>query len=587
MILLSLKIHANGKHGWESEELFFGKDITQIYGPNGCGKTPIVQSIEFCLGFPSIFSKDIYDHCGYVKLKIKAPTGSLIIKRTFSKEVDISVLDESGKRYSFYNEQDYSDYIFNLLKLKNHTLVSNSNHATSAYLSSVLPIFYLDQDDGYSKVYCPPSNFIKDQFSEMIRMLFDLPVKNSFDIKKDRIIAKDILEQLDKQIEIHNRQLQIAKDSIATFTKTPDSIRAEIAILEKDFETIKSSNTVHDESIGTLDRIIYIHRKSIRKIDYEITETSKRVKGIAQLTHEINTEIDTLNLNEEARRVFLSFNEICGSSCCQLFNSSSNSYSKNLLYLKDQIKDLQRNSDSDKIRIEQLNKQKLELEELIKNLIDERNITTSKSEISALVDTISEIKNQIFELQTQLSNIERVNKIEAYHFELLSNRNKALQTYESLSTDRSTTPEIIKMRSELRTLFIKWLDVINTQNISKDITFQTDFIPILGSESIHNLKGSTKIRTVLAYHAALIELMANSNKLHFRFLILDTPKQHEIHIEDLENYIQALKKLCIKSNLQIIFSTTEYHYSIVDDDTEWTPKFPGNIQKMFLNTPVI
>ncbi|WP_206538740.1 hypothetical protein, partial [Aeromonas finlandensis] len=64
------------------------------------------------------------------------------------------------------------------------------------------------------------------------------------------------------------------------------------------------------------------------------------VKGIAQLTHEINTEIDTLNLNEEARRVFLSFNEICGSSCCQLFNSSSNSYSKNLLYLKDQIKDL-------------------------------------------------------------------------------------------------------------------------------------------------------------------------------------------------------------------------------------------------------
>lgn len=87
---------------------------------------------------------------------------------------------------------------------------------------------------------------------------------------------------------------------------------------------------------------------------------------------------------------------ICGSSCCQLFNSSSNSYSKNLLYLKDQIKDLQRNSDSDKIRIEQLNKQKLELEELIKNLIDERNITTSKSEISALVDTISEIKNQIF-----------------------------------------------------------------------------------------------------------------------------------------------------------------------------------------------
>jgi chromosome segregation ATPase len=587
MILLSLKIHAIGNYGWESEELVFGKNITQIYGPNGCGKTPIVQSIAFCLGFPSIFRKDIYDHCGHVTLKVKTSTGIMIIKRTISRDVEISIQHESGTILSFYNEQDYSEFIFELLDLKSHTLVSNSNHATSAYLSSILPIFYLDQDDGYSKVYCPPNNFIRDQFAEMIRMVFDLPVKNSFDIKKDRIYAKDVLTQLDKQIEIHNRQLQIAKDNIATVTKSPDIIRSEIAILEKDFETIKSSNTVHDESIGALDRIIHIHRKSIKKIDHEIFETSKRVNGLAQLTHEINTEIDTLNLNEEARRVFLSFNEICSSSCCHLFNSSSNSYSKNLLYLKDQIKDLQRNSDNDRIRIELLDKQKNALEILIKNLVYERSITTAKSEISALVDTISEIKNQIFELQTQLSNIERVNKIESYHFELLANRNKALENYDSLSTERSLTPEIIRVRSELRTLFIKWVDVIKTQNISKDITFQTDFIPILGSESIQNLKGSTKIRTVLAFHAALLELMANLNKLHFRFLILDTPKQHEIHIEDLENYIQELKKLCVKSNIQIIFSTTEYHYSIVNDDKEWTPKFPGNTQNMFLSRPVV
>ncbi|WP_259663639.1 ATP-binding protein [Shewanella algae] len=45
--------------------------MTQLYGPNGCGKTPLVQSIAFCLGFPSIFRNDIYNHCSHVELNVE------------------------------------------------------------------------------------------------------------------------------------------------------------------------------------------------------------------------------------------------------------------------------------------------------------------------------------------------------------------------------------------------------------------------------------------------------------------------------------------------------------------------------------
>ncbi|BCV46609.1 hypothetical protein TUM17379_36270 [Shewanella algae] len=102
-------------------------------------------------------------------------------------------------------------------------------------------------------------------------------------------------------------------------------------------------------------------------------------------------------------------------------------------------------------------------------------------------------------------------------------------------------------------MFIKWLNIIHTSNISFDITFKDDFIPILGTEQVSQLKGSTKIRAVLAYHAALIELMAINSLLSFKLLILDTPKQHEIHNDDLNNYIIELKTY-VKNMIYKLFS---------------------------------
>lgn len=585
MKLISLQIFPTGQSGWKSDLLVFGENITQLFGPNGCGKTPVVQSIAFCLGHPCIFRNDIYDRCNYAILIVDTERGKLTLKRVYSRDVDIEVIDPEGRKQNFYNEQDYSAFIFEWLKLKVNNLVTNANKATPPYLSSILPIFYLDQDEGYSKLYCPPTNFIKDQFSEMMRMIFDLPVKHSFDAEKEKIKAKESLDYLDREVEAHSRRLNIVKQETPTATlKNSAEIEEAITLLEMDLEDLKSSGANHDDSISILDRLIFTHKLSIRNISDEIYEIKKRTNGIYQIVHEINTEIDTLNLNEEARRVFLSFNEICGSTNCQLFSSSSDSYSKNLLYLKDQIKDLERNTVADNIKINSLESQKESLQLLAQSIIDERNKSLEKSEISALVDAISRIKNQIFELQNQKSDIEKLETMERRHFDLIISRGKAVEKYQSFTTDRTSIPKLIKLKSDLRQLFLKWLDVIHTSNISHDITFKDDFTPILGNETISQLKGSTRIRAVLAFHAALIELMATFKAVSFKFIILDTPKQHEIHNDDLNRYIKELKDICIAHNIQVVFSTTEYHYIGDTNDSEWNPKYPGIEQKMFLQS---
>lgn len=583
MKLISLKIFPNGQLGWGSGLLVFGRDITQLFGPNGCGKTPVVQSIPFCLGFPSVFRNDIYDRCKYAELTVLSEKGSLLLRRVYSRELDVEVVESTGVVQRFYNERDYSRYMFEWLGLTAHNLVTVGNQPGAAYLATLLPMYYLDQDGGYSEIYCPPSKFIKDQFSEMMRMVFDLPVKNSFDVKKDRFKAKERLEFLDKDVQTLSRMVEVAKGNISEITKSRSELETEISQLESEVENLQGAGASRDDSIGALDRLISNHRNAIREVSSEINQLQRRNLGIGKIVHEINTEIETLNLNEEARRVFLSFREICGADLCQLFSSSSEAYSKNLLYLRDQIKDLERNASFDEIRIEELNRQRSAQELAIQALIDERNLSSTKSEISTLVEAITRLKTEIFALQGQLSELDKVTVLEGKQFKVLVDRDKALTLYESFTADRSYSPELIKVRSDIRRYFIDWLNLLHTHNVSKDITFKDDFTPLLGVESISQLKGSTKIRAVLAYHAAVFQVFAEKGVMGFRFLILDTPKQHEIHNDDLGRYLGALKALCDRHGAQIVFSTTEYHYDGDDNDAEWLPSYEGEEQKMFLN----
>ena len=583
MNLISLQIFPSGKNGWNSDLLIFGENITQLYGANGCGKTPLIQSILFCLGYDSTFRQDIYEHCNHAVLVVNTRSGEFKLKRFFDRDFDIEVTDPSGANERFFSEKEYTEYIFKVMGKRYSNLVTIKNKRTYPYLSSMLPIFYLDQDEGYREYYCPPSKFIKDQFSEMIRIIFNFPVKNSFDAKKSFFEAKETLAQLDGKVESSRLRVDVAKNQIESIHGDPNDIDNELKQLETEREKLKQTDPTKDESITIYDQMIAARGKVLRNINEELNDIKKRKGSIAQIIHEINTEIDTLNINEEARRVFLSFNEICDSPNCRLFAASSEAYSKNLLYLKDQIKDLERNDSIDGHRYDQLRGQKQAEQAQLDALVEERNYAIKENISSTIVDTISKIENRIFELREQKSDLERYNLIKREYHRVLEERDKAIDKYESFSRTHAPNPKILKLRADLRHSFIKWLDLIETINISRDITYKDDFKPILGREMIKQLKGSTRTRAVLAYHAALIEQVAESDEENFNFFILDTPKQHEIHVGDLDSYIKALKKLSQKTKTQIVFSTTEYHYEGDEEDTEWLPSYSGPEQNMFLN----
>ncbi|MEB0042495.1 hypothetical protein [Pseudomonas sp. MH10] len=456
--------------------------------------------------------------------------------------------------------------------------MKKKQHSRTSPLCS-LSIIY--QEEGYRKYYSPSASFIKDQLSESIRIILGVAPKNAFDAKKKLIDAKRELEQRDKQVYALKKEYESAKDVYGSMD--PLGIDVELKSLYQRLEELKSGTADKTASTDAIDELIGSNNETIRSLDREL-DISKRDRSFQRIHAEIQTEINTLSLNEEAKRVFSSFEEICNSPGCQLFSSSSDSYGKNLLYLKDQLKDLERNVDIGRGRSEQLNLRRGELVAQTQSLTERRNSLVNTSDIKALVEAITQITSRIFGLEQDKKSLESIEDISNRYVRALSAQDEAINRREELEKTGQGSPLIIRFRSVLRENMLKWMDILDTNNVSSDIKFEGDFVPILGNERLAQLGGSTRLRVILAYHAALLECFELSKRRKVSFIIFDTPKQHEMHGVDLGRYIDALKVFSRATGVQIIISGTEYHYVGDARDKDWEPKFPGSKQKMFLTT---
>lgn len=580
MKLISIKIKGRDIVGLESEELIFGTNITEFYGPNGCGKTPLLQSISYCLGYPCKFRDDIYKLCKSATLTFTIANNIFRATRDFENTDFILTLEQNEETLRFYNQADYSKHIFELLSLSYPSLLTTQNKQSYPYLSTILPIFYLDQDLGYSKFYYSPSNFIRDQFSEMLRIVFSLPEKHSFDAKKKAINITEEIKYLDNSLAVQRRNIEIAKETHKD--KNIEAIDSSIDNLKNELSELKNSKSLKNDSLFSIEAVIKKQKENLNDLKSKLNFMERRESSLLQIMKEINTEIETLNLNEEAKRIFRSFEEICPSLDCKMFSRSSESYAKHLLYLKDQIKDIERSLNLDSDRHDKIEQEIIYTSKTIEDLSTMRNNIIEEEDISSVIDAISEISSMLFKLQLEKNELNKITILEDKYIEMLNKREYALDELAGLEKNRQSIPRLAKIKTTLRDKFINWLKVLKTPNIDFNVTFENDFSPIMGYETLEQLKGSTKVRAILAYRTALIESMLELDCKSFMFAIFDTPKQHEIHYEDIDNFIMNLKTLSKRYNFQFIFSSTEYKYEGDTDDVLLTPKYPGEQHNMFL-----
>lgn len=587
MRLVSLKIEPRGQSGWGSKELIFAKNVTQLYGPNGTGKTPLLKALSFCLGYPSVFRNDILDQCKTAKLVVEIEKKHYLFQRAFTDEFDIEVTEPTGTKQTFYNEADISKYILELNNYQTPKLVSVRGEPAIAYVATFLPIFYLDQDYGYDDFYKAPSSFIQDQFEEMVRISGAFPSKNPFDQKKHRINAKSEVERKRKSLFRLKKMYEDSVQETKPNQLNIQNIEKQIGILKQEVESLKSTKSMKANSTNSIDKLISLKMQKIRQSEWELNDLEKKCESFDSIKHEIETEINTLSLNEESRRIFMSFNEICSVNGCGLFLGSTESYGKNLLYLRDQIKDLELNQEASKIKIGIL-KGNIEAFKLdLHSLTEEREklLEPDDNGFDSVVDTIHKCLSEIISLEIMKKEQENLNELEELYLKAEHELNIAINAEEALSKKKSKSSiELIKFKASLKSSIIDWLKAIKINNVSTDITIKANFKPDFGHEKLKQLSGSTHLRAILSFHAALFEQLIEKNKFGFKFLILDTPGQHDISESDLDSYIKKLKRLAKANNIQLVFSATKYKYQTDTDDIIWQPSFDSEEfeQTMFL-----
>jgi hypothetical protein len=127
------------------------------------------------------------------------------------------------------------------------------------------------------------------------------------------------------------------------------------------------------------------------------------------------------------------------------------------------------------------------------------------------------------------------------------------------------------------------MQTLATQNVSTNIDIDLNLRFKFGGDTLETIGGgSTTIRLVLAIHAALLEAYLSCKSRPFRFLILDTPKQEELHTADLAEYLNQLEKMCEANNAQLVLSSTEYDHPTGAKDKRWLPEYQGPDKPMYL-----
>lgn len=129
----------------------------------------------------------------------------------------------------------------------------------------------------------------------------------------------------------------------------------------------------------------------------------------------------------------------------------------------------------------------------------------------------------------------------------------------------------------------RWLTILKA-NEGGAIGVDESLRLTVGDKPLSDTKGpsgSSRLRLILAYHAAMLEVALELGGSHPPWLLFDAPKQHELEPDDFAAYLVELRRVFAGKNVQIVISSSTVISKESGDET-WEPRFPGEKHPWFL-----
>lgn len=574
--LTSFRYLPKGPDGWQTPSLEFGAMFTVLEGPNGSGKTPIMEGIYLALGHELELPPGITQHCSAAVLELTADGSALRITRYLDSAFRCEVEDGEGAR--FLTQAEYARWFTKLLGGEARTVTNRQDKPAELYANVVIPAFAVDQDQGWNTDYYVPRgrDFIKNQRQEVIRFLMGVQPRHPFRTRTDYDDAKVVAERADRAVDLQRFVVErLRSNSDLRDDEEPElltrrtQLQAELDANGQTLEAVRDLTSFVERDIARLET----ERDALRAT---ATGLARQKGQLSLVLSELDGEIEILGANVDATDILRHF---CGRAECGLFANSAQSYGRSLLYLKDQMKDL-RASAEDLGRSEASVAERVTLlEQAIAGKQAERQARVAASPQAQLMAKLDALTKDVVAVELRLASLRQYVSERAKFEKLLDRRTQAHEAVEALRPKpvRGDIGSVDEVRQQLASSMQEWLQALRTQNVGS-VAFDEDFVVYIdggrfASDTHHS--GSTRARIVLAFHAALLEVALVRGGNHPGWLLLDAPQQHELSQDDFESYGERLKMLGDRypGQVQVVFSVANRKLQIEVTDELWVPEY--------------
>jgi hypothetical protein len=597
MSLQTLELLPRGNSGWGSGCLTFGASTTLLLGPNGSGKTPLMRALAYCLGHPVELPPLLSERCRAVIIAMLTDDGRYLVERKLQPGVEVTVTDPLGATRTLRDERALSEWILPKMGVSLRVLSGKSGEKVPPYMSIVGPMFLVDQDAGWTNSYVPfeSHQFIKDQREEVVRWLLDLPVRNRPCDKSELQAAKIVLGGIQEQIAFKRRALEglhreLGEDGAPGAAQRLEERRATLeSELQRALSFLESVSQVESAQDVRV-------RKAIERRDeiaFRLKNAKRRKAQLTQVQAEVGAELSAVEQNEVAAEAF---RRLCGNEDCKFFRNPDESYGRRVLYLRDQLKDFEFSTGETERELAVLDQQ-LEAEEAaIRQTMEEKRLSLERTDAGAAVDGVQTMSRELADLRVRIDRMERTSRAAQQLDVLINKEGRAAEDVAGLRPARGARKDntrLLDARQHLAAAFSGWLLALRTPNVSVDILFDEELRLIVDGErfsSRSSHSGSTRTRLVLAYHASLLETSMAMGGAHPRLLVLDAPRQHELHATHLRSYIKRFYEMFGKEKRPVQLVFTAKHREVVpvgQVDRLWEPQFPFAGERKFLGPPAV
>jgi hypothetical protein len=543
-------------------------------------------SLYWVLGGVRQVEEPLWSQCTGVRLRLVDVNGSPVtLFRAFSDRFDGTIeVNGSTTRYEG-DEGDWSDVVLPMLGIAPREWSAKGGGIAAVYLSVVLPAFAVDQDKGWSLPYSPflSRQFIEDQAQEVGRLMLGLPQRH--DPKRDAQRRKlaDEVDRLESAIATRSRVLDSLAKSLPAKPETLETMKASRERLVdelKQFDSVVSSMSEIDASL----RQQVEAASRARDVEAQELAAAHHRRGVLQrLMDEGRADLELIGTNEIAADVFRRF---CGNPVCQFFagKAEPSSYGRRVLYLRDQFKDIVSAMDTVGGVLAAGAERLAAADAHLARVRSEYEAAARATASDRVVAAVDNVTRALAKVSRTIALSEEVAAERSARDELNERRNSVhadLTNHDEAAVRRRKSVAVAA--AALSKKVTRWMTVLNANEVGV-IGVDEDLRVTVGGKVISDSKGpsgSSRLRLILAYHAALLETSLEVNGSHPPLLLFDAPRQHELNPSDFAAYLAELRRVFAGKNVQVVMSSRT-EMPIEDGDTVWSPTFPGEKHPWYL-----